>query len=97
MNVLFARPLSNISFKWRGRIQSPQSVRPNKGFTNTSLQNHFVTSYIAIKKIDSFNENNYFEHPFFGHLKLNPAIKFLKIHTAHHLSIINDILKPLKK
>ncbi len=33
--------------------------------------------------------------PSLGHLNLKAAIKFLEIHTAHPLAIIQDILTPL--
>jgi hypothetical protein len=37
-------------------------------------------------------QEQYFHHPFFGHLKLNKTIKFLEIHTNHHLQIIHEII-----
>jgi len=38
-------------------------------------------------------KDRYFEHPFFGKLKLKQTINFLEIHTMHHLDIIEDIKK----
>lgn len=36
--------------------------------------------------------NKFFEHPYFGKLKLKQTITFLEIHTNHHLEIIQDIV-----
>lgn len=77
----------------RGRIQAPDSVRPVNIVTDESLKNHFSASYLAVKRLRDLKKDNYFVHPFFGKLNLKPAIKFMRIHTRHHLHIINDILK----
>ncbi len=61
----------------RGKAKAPKIVQPKEDFNIESLRSH----------------KNYFEHPYFGHLTLKPTIKFLKIHTNHHLQIINDIIK----
>ncbi|MEP6584830.1 MAG: DUF1569 domain-containing protein [Ginsengibacter sp.] len=77
----------------RARIEAPAQVRPIENFTDEDVRNHFKICYDSIKKLDAFKKNNFFPHPFFGHLNLKPSIKFLEIHTRHHLRIINDILK----
>ncbi|EJF53351.1 Protein of unknown function (DUF1569) [Saprospira grandis DSM 2844] len=37
-------------------------------------------------------EKSYFDHPIFGHMKRNEALRFVAIHSHHHLKIIQDIL-----
>ena len=81
----------------RGKIQAPNSVRPVESFRGEDIKKNFRTCYNLIKKLPSLKENNFFKHPFFGHLNLKPSVKFLEIHTNHHLSIVNDILKSAKK
>ena len=81
----------------RGRIQAPKRVMPTSTIVPEALKNHFKISYDSIAKLNTLQANNYFEHPFFGKLNLKPAIKFLEIHTKHHLDIINDILKTAKE
>lgn len=77
----------------RGRVQSPTSVRPTNTFNIETLENHLYVSKEKLKEFDSLKPNNYFEHPFFGKLNVMPTIKFLVIHTKHHINIINDIIK----
>ena len=76
----------------RGRAKSPESVVP-KPFDTESLIAHIAIAKERIKQLDEMNPNFFMEHPFFGHLKKEDTIKFLRIHTNHHLKIINDILK----
>lgn len=80
----------------RGKAQAPSSVTPVESFTIEGIKNNFITCHNLMKKLSSLNDDNFFEHPFFGQLNLKPSVKFLKIHTKHHLSIINDILKSTK-
>ncbi len=77
----------------RGRAQSPKVVQPANDFNATTLQHHAGVIKEKIKVLDELQANHHFKHPYFGYLNLKPAIKFLQIHTHHHLSIINDILK----
>ncbi len=77
----------------RGRAKAPDIVRPKNNFTLETLKNHLEMTKRKLEEMATLHPNNYFEHPFFGKLKLKPTIKFLKIHTRHHLDIINDIIK----
>ena len=43
--------------------------------------------------IKKAHHNAYFRHLIFGNLNKKRTIRFLQIHTAHHLKIIQDILK----
>ena len=76
----------------RGKAQSPNSVTPRNNFTADTLQKHSETTMEKLQELQTLKSNNYFEHPYFGKLNLKPAIKFLKIHTKHHIDIINDII-----
>src|SRR2546423_10523612 len=75
----------------RGRIQSPKYVRP-KDYNEQSLQDHARQTLEKIKELKILDRNQFFKHPFLGNIKLAPALKFLTIHTRHHLRIIRDIL-----
>ena len=77
----------------RGRAQSPKSVQPKTNFNTETLKTHVAVTMEKIKALESLQRNHFFEHPFFGKLNLKPTIKFLLIHTKHHIHIINDILE----
>jgi hypothetical protein len=76
----------------RGRAPAPKSVRPKDDFTAETLQQHAAVAREKLMVLQNLHPNSYFEHPYFGKLKLRSAIKFLKLHTKHHLEIINDII-----
>jgi len=68
-------------------------VQPQPNFNAETLKIHIAATKEKIKTLESLQRNHYFIHPFFGKLNLKPAIIFLRIHTKHHIHIINDILK----
>jgi hypothetical protein len=77
----------------RGKAKAPKIVQPKEDFNIESLKSHLEKAKTKLAELNSIGNKNYFEHPYFGHLTLKPTIKFLEIHTNHHLQIINDIIK----
>ncbi len=77
----------------RGKIRAPKAVQPKEDFTIDSLKEHIEKSKLNLEKLNALNSSYYFDHPFLGHLKLNSTIKFIKLHTQHHINIINEIIK----
>ena len=77
----------------RGTGKAPKVVLPEGEITVESLEHSIAKSRAVLGKIDKLKQNNYFKHPYFGDLNLKPTIKFLGLHTNHHLKIINDIIK----
>lgn len=75
----------------RGRAKSPKSVRPQTDIHKESLSLHLKLTRGNLKHLVHLDHGQYFDHPYFGHLKLKQAIRFLEIHTTHHLQIIKDI------
>ncbi len=80
----------------RRRAQSPTSVLPANDFNIETLKTHIGIAKEKLKELNFLKPDNYFEHPFFGKLNLKPSIKFLELHTTHHIKIINDIIKAEK-
>ena len=77
----------------RGGSKAPKRVQPQNNFSQESLKNHFLITSDKLKELSNLNPDNYIEHPVLGKLNAKPAIKFLFIHTRHHIDIINDIIK----
>lgn len=76
----------------RGKAKAPKIVVP-KTYDEQTLLEHLKITKFKIQELENLISDKYFNHPFFGNLKLYKTIKFLEIHTSHHLKIINDILK----
>jgi hypothetical protein len=77
----------------RGKAKAPKVVIPVDEITLETLQESLKNTYQAITYLKDCEANQYFMHPFFGQLNKKQTIKFLEIHTEHHLKIIRDILK----
>ena len=75
----------------RGRAESPEPVRPTGDITRENLTKHIGSTKEKITALTLMSPGQFFEHPYFGHLKLKQTIKFLEIHTKYHLKIIRDI------
>lgn len=77
----------------RGKAKAPSVVQPAADFNMDSLKIQIKSTIANVGLLPTFNANQYFKHPIFGMLNLKPTIKFLTIHSQHHLKIIDDILK----
>ena len=77
----------------RGKVRVPKSVKPIDVATIEDLTRKLELAKKNFKDLKTLPAKSYFTHPFFGDLKLKSAIWFLKLHTKHHLKIIEDILK----
>lgn len=75
----------------RGRAKSPKMVRPTVAFNSDTLLDHVNKTRQQVRILETCVPNNYFVHPYFNKLNLKSTIKFIEIHTNHHLKIIKDI------
>lgn len=76
----------------RGKAKAPEVVQPKGNIDKNSLLTHISVTRNKINELKTLSKDRYFEHPFFGKLKLKQTINFLEIHTKHHLDIIEDII-----
>lgn len=83
----------------RGKARAPKGVQPaeetgeNQIPKEEQLRVQFAKAKLSIEKLAILDKNQFFAHPYFGNMKRNAAIRFLRIHSNHHLRIIGDILK----
>ena len=77
----------------RGKAKAPKVVLPEGEITIESLKQSIEKARALIDKIIHLKPNNYFKHPYFGDLSVRQTIKFLGIHSKHHLKIVEDIIK----
>jgi hypothetical protein len=77
----------------RGRAKAPESVIPAKKINADEVKQKVELLKTRLDVLKTLQPDNYFKHPYFGDLNLKATIKMLKLHTQHHLNIINDIIK----
>lgn len=77
----------------RGKATAPEAVRPKGTITVNTLQLHYDEALATVEKLPMLAEKKHFNHPILGTMNRDETIKFLTIHTEHHLKIIRDILK----
>jgi hypothetical protein len=85
--------LFTIGYFPRGKVKAPKFVKPPEIITLEDLNEQIKLAYQNIDKLKSAHKHVHFKHFIFGELHKKRAIRFLQLHTNHHLKIIRDILK----
>ena len=75
----------------RGKVRAPKLVNPIERASFEDLNAKLVLAKKNISDLEKLPVKSYFTHPMFGDLNLKSTIWFLKLHTKHHLKIIQDI------
>ncbi len=81
----------------RGRGKAPKFTQPREETTLEILKTRLATAKERMEVLTKLTPHHHFKHPFFGVLNLKFAIKFMILHTEHHLQITDDILKSKNK
>ncbi|MBV7268875.1 DinB family protein [Winogradskyella luteola] len=76
----------------RGRAQSPDVVKPPEVIVAKAIYRQLEEAKVNIAKLKELDENSNFEHFVFGQLNKAQTIRFMEVHTKHHLKIVDDIL-----
>ena len=76
----------------RGKGKAPKAVQPAEMLDEITLVDHVNRTKLGLEKLSSLGRGQFMKHPYFGHLRLSSAKRFMEMHTHHHLKIINDIL-----
>lgn len=77
----------------RGKVRAPKSVQPVGIASIEELRTKVILTKKNLADLESLPADSYFAHPIFGDLNLKQTIWFLRLHTKHHLKIIQDIVK----
>ena len=77
----------------RGRAKAPKKVRPPENIRIEDLKLQLEKAEQLLKSIEKLPSKSNFDHHIFGKLHLKKTIRFLEIHTNHHIKIIKDIFK----
>jgi hypothetical protein len=85
--------LFTLGYIPRGKAKAPKIVRPPEIISTEDLSLQTQLAYQNIEKIKLADKHAHFKHFIFGVLHKKRTIRFLQLHTTHHLKIIRDILK----
>ncbi|AOW21509.1 hypothetical protein [Urechidicola croceus] len=76
----------------RGKARAPKSVKPPENILTKNIKSQLELARENVSLIQGLDRKKNFYHPIFGYLNKNKTIRFLGIHTNHHLKIVRDIL-----
>ena len=76
----------------RGKAKAPKITTSKEKIDKEQLLSQFSLVKEQLSSIENLPKNSHFKHPIFGVLNLRQTIKFLRLHTQHHLKITNEII-----
>jgi len=90
---IYGRLFLGINYIPRGKGKAPELVLPQDNITKKTLNSQLIEANENIQAIPSIDARVTFKHAYFGILDLRQSIRFIEVHTNHHVKIIKDILK----
>ncbi|WP_350286438.1 DUF1569 domain-containing protein [uncultured Croceitalea sp.] len=92
-NINFARL---FVFTWgdfpRGVAKAPKQVLPPTVIHTNDLYQQLQEVRENLKKLEQLEAKAHYKHPYFNVIDKGQTKRFIKIHTRHHLKIVQDIL-----
>ena len=76
----------------RGKAKAPKLVLPPEIITSENLHKQLQTAKKHLEQVKPLPETSHFIHHVFGMLSKQQTLRFLEMHTKHHLKIANEIL-----
>jgi len=84
--------LSLLNWFPRGKGKAPKAVVPQEKSTAEGLSTKLAEAKQLLKQLEDLSDKHYFDHPLFGQIKKQRALRFLEMHTEHHLKIVREII-----
>ncbi|MFD2725038.1 DUF1569 domain-containing protein [Hyunsoonleella rubra] len=85
--------LFGLNFIPRGRAKAPKIVLPPESISKSELLAQVEKAKTQLENTKTLKETAHFKHHIFGVLSKKQAMRFLELHTNHHLKIVREILK----
>ncbi|MBX9781501.1 MAG: hypothetical protein K2X26_14230 [Chitinophagaceae bacterium] len=76
----------------RGRAKAPKYVVPEKEYTEQELRAFIEDVKQIWENVTPLPKNAFIKHHHFGPLNKSKAIRFVGIHTNHHIKIIKEVI-----
>ncbi|MGB1247441.1 MAG: hypothetical protein ACPG4Z_01045 [Chitinophagales bacterium] len=79
----------------RGKGRAPKKTisQEEDNITVEKLKSRVDELRELMKTVKTLPHDSFFPHPLFKDVKYKWAVRFMSIHTRHHLAIIDDIMK----
>lgn len=77
----------------RGKIRAPKQFIPLEIPTQESISKLLNLAKERLEAAANLPEKSFITHPFLGDFDRKTTLKFLWLHSNHHLKIVDDILK----
>lgn len=77
----------------RGKIKAPKQFVPLEIPTRESVLKLINLAKERLEALKNLSEKSFITHPFLGDFDKKTTLRFLWLHSNHHLKIVDDILK----
>jgi hypothetical protein len=81
-----------FSYIPRGKAKSPERVMPSDNITQEIVREAYAVFEKKMPIVNTLPRDSWFNHPVFGDLRRDNALRFIEVHSKHHIKIIRDIL-----